>query len=155
MLSAQDNRMHISDVSLKCKNIPMRTTFNAGYILYTGYKSDSRMRLIEDKTCYKDILAVMDAVEIISGKWRIPILAILANKTYRFKELCRELAISPRMLTRELEALEAHGLIIRIPEGKQVVRYALSDYGLTLRNVIAAMKQWGHIHRERLMHQSA
>lgn len=108
------------------------------------------MRLIEDKACYKDILAVMDAVEIISGKWRIP---ILANGVYRFRELCRELAISPRMLTRELEALEIHGLIVRIPEGKQVVRYALSDYGLTLRDVIAAMKQWGHMHRERLMHQ--
>ncbi len=86
-------------------------------------------------------------LRIIAGRWRGLILReLLLGGPRRFGELHRALAgISHRVLTRELRALEEHGVIH--PEVfKQVppkVEYSLTPLGHTLKPVLFAMSEWG------------
>jgi DNA-binding HxlR family transcriptional regulator len=96
---------------------------------------------------------IQDLMEIISGKWKLPILITLFEKPYTFKELCRKLRISPRMLTRELQDMEMNKLITRtVCNTKPVtVEYAVTQIGLTLKKVIAVMGTWGILYREKML----
>lgn len=99
--------------------------------------------------CSKSRRAMQDTLEILSGKWKLPILITLLEKPRRFKELVRETGISPRMLSKELQELERNRLISRtVYETKPVtVEYAITEYGTTLRGVMTEMTRWGHRHR--------
>lgn len=57
--------------------------------------------------------AVRDTLDVISGKWKLVILAALLQRAYRFKELSREIGISPRILSKELQDMEQHRLVKR------------------------------------------
>ncbi|HEU4470864.1 MAG TPA: helix-turn-helix domain-containing protein [Flavisolibacter sp.] len=113
------------------------------------------MRRIEDKACFRDLLAVMDTLELISGKWRVPIMALLAHHAYRFGELASALGISARMLSRELETLEERGLVSRKLDrhGNETAWYLLSEEGHSLREVIREMKLWGEAYRQKNLHR--
>src|ERR1700745_3620989 len=88
---------------------------------------------------------IKDLTEIISGKWKLPILITLFEKPYKFKELSRKLHISPRMLTRELQDLEMNKLISRTVCNTKptTVEYAVTQTGLTLKKVVTQMGTWG------------
>lgn len=51
-----------------------------------------------------------DTLEVISGKWKLIILITLINRPFRFKELAREIDVTPRMLSKELQDLETNHL---------------------------------------------
>ena len=57
--------------------------------------------------------AVAHALEIIGGKWRLPIIwELSAQDSMRYNELKRHLgSITNIMLTRALQALEENGLV--------------------------------------------
>lgn len=118
--------------------------------MYTGYKKYI-MESIQE--CNKMRLAIQDTIEVVNGKWKLLIIASLTRKPYRFKELTRELGISPRMLSKELQDMEMNKLISRtVYESKPVtVEYALTDYGKTLDDVMNAMRDWGVKHRKKIM----
>ncbi len=103
--------------------------------------------------CTKHRLAVTDTLELLSGKWKLPIIVTLSFKTYRFKELAREVGITPRMLSKELKDLEMNELVIRsVKNTKPVtVEYSMAPYAATLNGVIREMKRWGEKHRARIM----
>lgn len=74
----------------------------------------------------------------------------------RFNEMRRILpAVSQRMLTAQLRALEADGIISRTihAEVPPRVEYRLTSYGQTLRDAIMALKSWGDGHKARLASQ--
>jgi DNA-binding HxlR family transcriptional regulator len=95
---------------------------------------------------------IKDLTEIISGKWKLPILITLFEKPYRFKELSRKLHISPRMLTRELQDLEMNKLISRtvLDTKPATVEYAITKIGLTLKKVLVEMGSWGISYRKKM-----
>ena len=64
---------------------------------------------------YKDELrAMQDALDIISGRWKMQIIALLCNGEFRYSELEKGLPkISPRMLSKELKDLEINELVVR------------------------------------------
>ncbi len=97
--------------------------------------------------------AVRDTLEVISGKWKLVILALLLNRPYRFKELSREIGISPRILSKELQELEQHQLVTRrVCETRPItVEYASSDHGRSLLSVVQAMSDWGYLHHETIV----
>lgn len=73
-------------------------------------------------TCEQDpqlvaerVLALKDAIELLSGKWKFCILLNLYNLgTMRFKDLQETSAgITPKVLSKELQQLEEHQLITR------------------------------------------
>lgn len=102
------------------------------------------------------ILAVNDAMNVLSGKWKLPIIGTLTYGHKRFKELEREIPkITPRMLSKELKDLEVNGIISRkVYDTMPVtVEYSLTDAGKRLRNVLEAMVEWGLEHRKNVMEE--
>ncbi len=83
---------------------------------------------------------------MIGGKWKLAILKTLIFKgTKRFGELRRETdGITQTMLTKQLRALEADGLIRRkvYAEVPPRVEYSATDDGLLLKPVFEAMHLW-------------
>jgi DNA-binding HxlR family transcriptional regulator len=106
--------------------------------------------------CSKQLLPVRDALDMLNGKWKIPIIIALTFGNYRFKELHRQIGITPKMLSKELKELEMHQLVKRtVYDTTPVsVEYELTPYAASLRNVIDALRDWGTQHRKRLMGKS-
>lgn len=105
------------------------------------------------KECIEYIRPVRDVLDIINGKWKLPILIALSFGTKRFKELERDVeGITPKMLSKELRDLEANQLVTRtvydtLPVS---VEYSLTTYGKSLDEVIAALRAWGKRHRSKI-----
>ena len=97
--------------------------------------------------------SVEAALSVIGGKWKGTILYRLhTDGTLRFNQIRRILPdVSQRILTAQLRALEADGIIERIvyAEVPPRVEYRLSAYGQTLAPVLAALKAWGDAHWQR------
>ena len=99
------------------------------------------------------ILPVRDALDVLGGKWKIPILAALFFGNKRFSEISRELhSITDRMLAKELRDLEMNHLVSRTVHNTfpATVEYALTDYGRSVNEVIKALRDWGVNHREKV-----
>ena len=97
--------------------------------------------------------AVMDALEIIGGKWKFPILYSLCKGKKRFKELEADLkGVSSRALSNALKDLEENDLISRevFPTVPLKVEYSLTEYGYQLEPVIESIRNWGKEHRRRI-----
>ena len=68
----------------------------------------------KDQVCQQKLMASRDCLEVIQGKWRIPIIISLTHGNKRFGDIQRDLInISPKMLSQELKALETNKLISR------------------------------------------
>jgi DNA-binding HxlR family transcriptional regulator len=64
--------------------------------------------------CEKCIMAVKDALEVLHGRWKLPILVSLKFSNKRFKEISKDLnGITDKMLSKELKDLEMNQLITR------------------------------------------
>lgn len=101
----------------------------------------------------RDLLAIQDSMEIIQGRWKMSIIALLCNGEFRYSELERGLPkITPRMLSKELRELEINGLILRTVYDSQPIKvtYKLADYGYTLVPLIIELTNWGKQHREKI-----
>ena len=88
-----------------------------------------------------------DALELIGGRWKVPILwHLFGQKPMRFSELKRRLpACTAKVLTRQLREMERDGLVRRkiyaqIPPR---VEYSLTRKGESLKGVVEAMCRWG------------
>jgi len=100
------------------------------------------------------VLALNDTLNVMSGKWKLPILASLMFGKKRFRELERDLPrITPRMLSKELKDLEINGMVNRTVYDSMpvTVEYELTKSGLTLTDVLDKMMEWGVAHRKEVM----
>jgi len=101
--------------------------------------------------------AIRDTVELLSGKWKIQIVGILLKAgRMRFMDLRRLVGnISPKMLSKELRALEQNQLLTRTVMNTRpiTVEYELTPHGKTLESVIFSMENWGMAHRDHLFRQ--
>lgn len=109
-------------------------------------------KLEEVKKCSGTfVLAVNDTMNVISGKWKLPIIGSLLYGKKRFKVLEREIPkITPRMLSKELKDLEVNGIVTRtvydtIPV---TVEYQLTKSGESFKDVLDVMIEWGLQHRK-------
>lgn len=83
---------------------------------------------------------------LISNKWKVLILRDLMEKTMRYNELKASIgSISQKVLTSNLRAMEADGLLIRTvyPEVPPRVEYTLSEQGRSLKPILDAMWNLG------------
>ncbi|MEO7800611.1 MAG: helix-turn-helix domain-containing protein [Ginsengibacter sp.] len=102
----------------------------------------------------KAILPVTDALEIISGKWKVPIMISLSFGNKRFSEMAKEIpGITDRMLSKELRYLEMNKLIKRSVYDSLpvVIEYSVTPYGKSLQKLIDELHSWGAKHRKKLM----
>ncbi len=104
--------------------------------------------------CSKYILPVRDCLDIISGKWKLPILGSLIFGKKRFKEMERQIPkITARMLSKELRELEMNQLVKRTVYDTLPVsiEYEITPYGRSLDKVLFEMREWGEQHRKRII----
>ncbi|WP_417683869.1 winged helix-turn-helix transcriptional regulator [Roseibium sp.] len=90
--------------------------------------------------------SVEATLSLIDGKWKGVILYHLLEGKMRFNEIRKRLpSVTQRMLTNQLRALEADGLISRTvyPVIPPKVEYDLTRLGHSLAPVIMALKEWG------------
>ena len=88
---------------------------------------------------------VTKAMNIIGGKWKIPIIFNLAEQTYRFGELKRKLpGITQQMLSKQLKELEDHNMVSRkvYAEVPPKVEYTLTKTGTSAIPMIHAIASW-------------
>lgn len=106
----------------------------------------------EVKACpVQYVLAVNDTLNVITGKWKLPILGSLLFEKKRFNEIQRNIPkITPRMLSKELKDLEMNGMVTRTvyDTAPVTVEYELTESGKSLRTVLDKMIEWGLKHRK-------
>lgn len=108
----------------------------------------------DEKACQSAMLPVLDAMYVLQGKWKLPIILALTFYSRGFRELQREvMGITPRMLSKELKHLEENKLIERTVHDSKLVKveYSLTEHGKTLKSVIIALRDWGIEHRKIVM----
>lgn len=91
-------------------------------------------------------LAVEATLDIIRGKWKLRILCHLGNGPLRTGELRRLMpGISQKMLTQSLKDLENAHIVNRhsYNEVPPRVEYSLTERGMSLRNILLEMSDWG------------
>lgn len=102
---------------------------------------------LQEPIDFDHICPIIYSLSFIGQKWKIPILWHLADEgTLRYNELKRGVyGITNIMLTKSLQELEEHHLIVRkqydtVPPK---VEYSLSERGKTLIPVLYALDAWG------------
>lgn len=96
---------------------------------------------ISEKSC-----SLREVLDIIGGKWSMPIIYILSKGRLRFSEIERSVeGINTRMLVKELKNMEANGIVTRdvyatVPP---TVEYALTVKGQKLLPSIVSLHKWG------------
>ncbi len=96
---------------------------------------------VSEKSC-----SLKDVLDIIGGKWAMPIIYILSKGTMRFKEIERSIeGINTRMLVKELKNMEANGIITRevFATVPPTVEYTLTFKGQKLLPSIVSLHHWG------------
>ena len=99
---------------------------------------------------------VTTTLQLIGNKWKMLILRNLLTRPWRFNEMQRSIpGISQKVLTDNLRALEADGIITRTvyPEVPPRVEYALSELGESMRPIINALEAWGTGYQKRVRNQ--
>lgn len=100
------------------------------------------------------VLAIHDTMNVINGKWKLPIIGSLLYGKKRFKELEREIpGITARMLSRQLKDLELNSIIKRTVHDTTpvTVEYELTPSGTSFRLVLDVMVEWGMEHRKNVI----
>ena len=95
---------------------------------------------------------VASTLDILGGKWKPMILLQLKDGPRHFNELRRLLpAITQRMLTLQLRALERDGIVVRtvFDTNPPTVEYAFSKQGLSLGPILEKLENWGESNRTR------
>ncbi|WP_236975034.1 winged helix-turn-helix transcriptional regulator [Membranihabitans maritimus] len=109
----------------------------------------------EIKKCPRQfVLAINDTLNVVSGKWKLPIIASLLYGKKRFKDIQDNIEkITPRMLSKELKELELNGVVERTVYDSRPIRieYTLTESGEKILSVLDAMVEWGMDHRKVTM----
>ncbi|WGQ11184.1 helix-turn-helix domain-containing protein [Pedobacter gandavensis] len=119
--------------------------------------SDFKELLDRDKVqqCPKHyVMALTDTLNVMNGKWKLPIIASLLHGKTRFKDLQDNIdKITPRMLSKELKELEINGIVERkvYDQTPVLIEYILTESGKSITSVIDSMIDWGMLHRAEAM----
>lgn len=102
--------------------------------------TDKKIKISQNTCSLKDVL------DIIGGKWAMPIIYHLSKGKMRFKELERTVeGINTRMLVKELKNMEVNGIITRevFATVPPTVEYTLTNKGEKLLPSIVSLHTWG------------
>jgi DNA-binding HxlR family transcriptional regulator len=104
-------------------------------------------------SCVDTVRPVRDALDVINGKWKLPIIISVGVGNERFTDIQASIpGITPKVLAKELKELEQHKLIKRliIEDYPVKISYKLEEYADTLSPIIYALKDWGLNHRQKI-----
>lgn len=104
--------------------------------------------------CINTVKPVRDTLDVISGKWKLPIIISIGVGNDRFTDIQNSIpGITPKVLAKELKELEQNQLLKRtvIEDYPVKISYNLEPYADTLTPIIYAMKDWGVNHRRKII----
>jgi len=104
--------------------------------------------------CIETVIPVRDALDVINGKWKLPIIISVSIGNERFTDIQDSIpGITPKVLAKELKDLEQHRLIKRYIKDEYPVKilYKPEPYADTLTPIIYALKDWGINHRKKVV----
>ena len=104
--------------------------------------------------CLGILLPVRDALEVLNGKWKLPIIISLSFGDKRFRQISKDVnGITDKMLSKELKDLELNKLIKRsiYDTFPPTVEYSITDHGRSLKKLINELKNWGDEHRKKII----
>ena len=115
----------------------------------------ARLQVVPAETRSSERCPMVDFVNLISGKWAIPILyrLIVIDAPVRFSDLQRAVApITQKELTKQLRLFEQRGLVHRTiyAEVPPRVEYEVTELGKTLRATLDSLAGWMRSHGDRL-----
>lgn len=95
---------------------------------------------------HNDICPIKQIVRLLGGKWKMPIICILATgKPLRNGVIKRRLGkITDMMLAQSLKELEADGIVLRkqFNEVPPHVEYSLTEKGESVVPLLTAIANW-------------
>jgi len=103
--------------------------------------------------CTASAAAVRDALYVLSGKWKLPLIITLSAGPMRFKDIQRSLGdITPKILSKELQDLELNEFVLRkvLPTKPVTITYELTPYSGSLDKVLDELRKWGLQHRKKI-----
>jgi DNA-binding HxlR family transcriptional regulator len=95
-----------------------------------------------------ELLLIGKALEVVTGKWKLYIILLVGEQTWRYSELNESMpAISEKVLAGELKALVALGVLNRkaYPEIPPRVEYTLSSKGRLALPILKQILEIGRI----------
>ena len=104
--------------------------------------------------CTNALRPVRDVLEVLNGKWKLPIIIALSFGPKRFRQIATDVTgITDKMLSKELKDLEAHKLIKRsvYDTFPPTVEYSITEHGDSLEKVINEIRNWGIAHRKKVI----
>lgn len=106
------------------------------------------------QSCSGIVRAVKDALDVLNGKWKLPIMISVSFGTKRFKQISKEInGITDKMLSKELKDLEINQLVKRTVYDTfpPTVEYSITEHGKSLEKVIGELGYWGIEHRKKII----
>ncbi|WP_145566602.1 winged helix-turn-helix transcriptional regulator [Yersinia aleksiciae] len=115
----------------------------------------AKNKLMTESEIVEERCPMVQFVELIAGKWAIPILyrLIVTAAPIRFGELQRAITpITQKELTRQLRAFEQRGLVNRkvYAQVPPRVEYEITPLGKTLQPTLDSLAQWMRAHHKDL-----
>ena len=117
-----------------------------------GSEADSEARVLrpapkpsEPPSDWEMIHGTRLVVRMLSGRWSVGVLYLLADGTKRFSEIFYEVGeVSKKALTQTLRSLERDGLVQRraFAEVPTRVEYSLTPLGWSITGVLMGMYEW-------------
>ena len=109
---------------------------------------------ISHEECKGKMRPILDTMEVLSGRWKLPILLSLIMGTKRFRQISKDVAgISDKVLSKELKDLELNQLIKRevYDTFPPTVEYTITPHGSSLQKLIFELGAWGAQHRKKVI----
>jgi DNA-binding HxlR family transcriptional regulator len=100
-------------------------------------------------TDYEMVRGTHDALELISSKWSVEVLYLLASGTRRYCEIYYDVGeISKKTLTQTLRVLANKGLVARraYAEVPPRVEYSLTPLGWSITELLMSLYEWSAEH---------
>ncbi len=107
----------------------------------------------QTQECTSRVRYISDALYVLNGKWKLPLIFTLRQAPGRFNEILKSMdGITPKVLAKELRDLEINGFIVRKVYSTAPITgiYETTDYSDTLKKLLFELGDWGEQHREKI-----
>lgn len=107
---------------------------------------------LQEKDCpdiYHNIILIEDALDVLAGKWKVPILFAVLKGHSRFSDIllfCH--GLTDKVLTEKLKQLIDNRMIEKVGQD-----YLLTEHGVSLYRVMEELYAWGARHRRIMLGQ--
>lgn len=118
-----------------------------------------RLRAVEDRDGWASAAdremmeSTVAAVGLLSGKWKVELIYLVAARVRRHGRLHDHLNVSKKVLSETLKALERDGLVRRqvFAEVPVRVEYSLTPLGRSLTGPLLALCEWTEEHFDEVL----